>query len=326
MTSRLKKNRSESLSRAPIKAIESINLNKIYNNNKSRNKKINALKDFSLEIPRGSIFGILGPNGAGKSTFINILAGLTTKTSGVVKIWNIDIDKNHRQARTTIGVVPQELNIDPFFTPMETLELHAGLYGVKSKNRKTKEILELVGLLKEAHSYTRELSGGMKRRLLIAKAMVHSPPILVLDEPTAGVDVKLRHQLWKSIKDLNAKGTTILLTTHYIEEAERLCDTIAIVNHGKLICCDKTVNLISRLKNKKRILIKTKGKVNKLPKNILPFLLEKKSNGVLVFEFNGKEVNIERTVSMFKKAKIKILDFSTEESDLEDIFLKLTAS
>ena len=156
MTSRLKKNRSESLSRAPIKAIESINLNKIYNNNKSRNKKINALKDFSLEIPRGSIFGILGPNGAGKSTFINILAGLTTKTSGVVKIWNIDIDKNHRQARTTIGVVPQELNIDPFFTPMETLELHAGLYGVKSKNRKTKKILELVGLLKEAHSYTRE--------------------------------------------------------------------------------------------------------------------------------------------------------------------------
>ena len=224
----VKTDKSKLLSRIPTKAIESINLNKVYKNNKSHNKKTNALKNFNLTIARGSIFGILGPNGAGKSTFINILAGLTTKTSGVVKIWDIDIDKNHRQARTTIGVVPQELNIDPFFTPREILEIHAGLYGVGPRERKTKEILKLVGLSKEENSYTRALSGGMKRRLLIAKAMVHSPPILVLDEPTAGVDVKLRHQLWASIKKLSAQGITILLTTHYIEEAEKLCDTIAL--------------------------------------------------------------------------------------------------
>ena len=194
------------------------------------------------------------------------------------------------------------------------------------KYRRTKEILELVELSGEADSYTRTLSGGMKRRLLIAKAMVHSPPILVLDEPTAGVDVKLRHQLWKSIKGLNAKGITILLTTHYIEEAEKLCDTIAIVNHGKLICCDKTVNLISRLKDKKRIVIKTKGKIGKLPKNISPFLIEKKSDGMFIFEYSGKDASFEKILSTFKKARIKILDFSTEEADLEDIFLKLTSS
>jgi|TARA_B100001750_G_scaffold238237_1_gene244484 ABC-2 type transport system ATP-binding protein len=322
----VKTDKSKLLSRIPTKAIESINLNKVYKNNKSQNKKTNALKNFNLTIARGSIFGILGPNGAGKSTFINILAGLTTKTSGVVKIWDIDIDKNHRQARTTIGVVPQELNIDPFFTPREILEIHAGLYGVGPRERKTKEILKLVGLSKEENSYTRALSGGMKRRLLIAKAMVHSPPILVLDEPTAGVDVKLRHQLWASIKKLSAQGITILLTTHYIEEAEKLCDTIAIVDHGKLICCDKTVNLISRLKNKKRIFIKIEGKVKKLPAKISSLLIERKNNGVLVFESSGKGANFEKILSAFKRSKIKISDLSTEEADLEDIFLKLTSS
>ena len=267
----------------------------------------------------------MGPNGAGKSTFINILAGLTTKTSGVVKIWNIDIDKNHRQARTTIGVVPQELNIDPFFTPMETLELHAGLYGVKSKNRKTKEILELVGLLKEAHSYTRELSGGMKRRLLIAKAMVHSPPILVLDEPTAGVDVKLRHQLWKNIKDLNAKGTTILLTTHYIEEAEAIADRVGVMNHGELILVEEKNELIKKM-GQKKLIVELQSPINSIPAVLQQYNLDLSTDGSKLsytYDAKSQKTGITSLLQSLRKNKIRLKDLKTEQSSLENIFVNL---
>ncbi|MEC7440111.1 MAG: ABC transporter ATP-binding protein, partial [Pseudomonadota bacterium] len=194
-----------------------------------------ALKVFDLDIPAGTVFGLLGPNGAGKSTFINIMAGTVIKSAGTVRVWGTDIDENPRQARANIGIVPQELNIDAYFTPRETLEMQAGLFGVPSSERRTDEILEAVGLTEQAHSYARRLSGGMRRRLLVAKAMVHSPPILVLDEPTAGVDVALRQRLWDNIRSLNEAGVTIVLTTHYLEEAEALCDDIAILNHGQLV-------------------------------------------------------------------------------------------
>ena len=194
-----------------------------------------ALKGFDLDIPAGTVFGLLGPNGAGKSTFINIMAGTVIKSAGTLRVWGTDIDENPRQARANIGIVPQELNIDAYFTPRETLEMQAGLFGVPSSERRTDEILEAVGLTEQAHSYARRLSGGMRRRLLVAKAMVHSPPILVLDEPTAGVDVALRQRLWDNIRSLNEAGVTIVLTTHYLEEAEALCDDIAILNHGQLV-------------------------------------------------------------------------------------------
>src|SRR6188508_29661 len=194
-----------------------------------------ALEGVSLEVPRGQIFGLLGPNGAGKSTMINILAGLVNKTGGSATIWGFDIDAHPRNAKASIGVVPQEIIFDPFFTPRETLEIQAGLYGVPKADRHTMELLRAMRLEDKADAYARTLSGGMKRRLLVAKAMVHSPPILVLDEPTAGVDIELRQQLWDYVKRLNREGVTVVLTTHYLEEAEQLCDRIAIINHGRLI-------------------------------------------------------------------------------------------
>ena len=219
---------------APEFAVEAVGLCKTYAASAGAIQKP-ALSDVDLAIPRGSLFGLLGPNGAGKSTFISILAGLTRKSSGLVKLWGIDIDEDHRRARAAIGVVPQELNIDPFFTPFDLLEIHAGLYGVPASRRRTPEILEAVGLLDKAHAYARTLSGGMRRRLMVAKALVHAPPVLVLDEPTAGVDIDLRRKLWAHVRDLNERGTTILLTTHYLEEAEQLCDRIAIIKSGKVI-------------------------------------------------------------------------------------------
>ena len=209
-----------------------------------------ALSNVDLDIPRGSLFGLLGPNGAGKSTLINILAGLVNKTAGSASIWGFDIERDMRQARAAIGVVPQELNIDPFFTPYELLELQAGLYGVPPADRRSAEILAAMGLADKAEAYARTLSGGMRRRLMVAKAMVHQPPVLVLDEPTAGVDIELRQQLWANVRELNRAGTTVLLTTHYLEEAEELCDRIAIINHGKVIACDQTDSLLARLDNK----------------------------------------------------------------------------
>jgi len=212
-----------------------------------------ALAGVDLDIPRGSLFGLLGPNGAGKSTLINIMAGLVLKTAGTVEVWGADIDKDPRRVRASIGVVPQELNIDPFFTPRQSLELLAGLYGVPPRERRTKEILAALNLTDKAEAYARTLSGGMRRRLMVAKAMVHNPPVLVLDEPTAGVDVELRQQLWAHVRRLNEAGTTVLLTTHYLEEAEQLCDRIAIISHGKLIACDTTAALLRRLDHKELV-------------------------------------------------------------------------
>ena len=221
------------------------NLNKIYSKNSS--KTVHALKNLNLEVKEGEIFGLLGPNGAGKSTFINILAGTTIKSSGEVDVWGFNLDKNPRQVRASIGIVPQEINVDPFFSPKKLLELQAGLYGVKKKDRITDTILELVSLTNQSNSYSRTLSGGMKRRLLVAKALVHQPPIIILDEPTAGVDVELRKNLWENVKLLNKQGVTIILTTHYIEEAEEMCDNIGILNEGNLVALDSTKNLIEKI-------------------------------------------------------------------------------
>ena len=225
------------------------NLNKIYFKNTS--KSINALNNLNLEVKEGEIFGLLGPNGAGKSTFINILAGTTIKSSGMVNVWGFDLDKNPRQVKASIGIVPQEINVDPFFTPEKLLELQAGLYGIKKKDRITDNVLKLVSLDKNANSYARSLSGGMKRRLLVAKALVHQPPIIILDEPTAGVDVELRKNLWDNVKSLNNLGVTIILTTHYLEEAEKMCDRIGILNKGNLVALDSTKNLLNRIQRKK---------------------------------------------------------------------------
>ena len=225
------------------------NLNKIYSKNGS--STVNALNNLNLEVKEGEIFGLLGPNGAGKSTFINVIAGTVIKTSGEVNVWGFDIDRNPRQVRASIGIVPQEVNLDPFFSPRKLLDLHAGLYGVKKNERITDDILKLVALDAQADSYARSLSGGMKRRLLIAKALVHQPPILFLDEPTAGVDVELRKNLWENVKKLNKQGVTIILTTHYLEEAEEMCDRIGILNKGNLVALDSTKNLLSRIKTKK---------------------------------------------------------------------------
>jgi len=231
-------------------AIEITSLVKTYRGSKKRAPK-EALKGINLTIPRGSIFGLLGPNGAGKSTLINILAGLVLKTSGTATVWGYEVYDQSRMARSSIGVVPQELNLDAFFTPRELLELQAGLYGVPSHERRTDELLHAVGLSDKADAYARTLSGGMRRRLMVAKAFVHSPPVLVLDEPTAGVDVELRRSLWDYVRQLNAAGTTVLLTTHYLEEAQELCDHIAIINHGELVANDSTKNLLRRIDNKK---------------------------------------------------------------------------
>ncbi len=236
----------------PTHAIRALGLRKIYRGGGS--EPAEALKGIDLEIPLGSIFGLLGPNGAGKSTFINILAGLVNKTAGRVEIWGHDIDRARRLASAAIGIVPQELVIDPFFTPRETLDIQAGYFGVPAKQRQTQEILEALGLADKADAYTRRLSGGMRRRLMVAKALVHRPPVLVLDEPTAGVDVELRAQLWSYVGQLNRAGTTVLLTTHYLEEAEQMCDRIAIINHGSVVACDRTAALVAQLDRKELVL------------------------------------------------------------------------
>ena len=229
------------------------NLTKIYSN--SKNKKQNkALNELNFNVKQGEVFGLLGPNGAGKTTFLSILGGAVTKTSGKVNVWGFDLDKNPRQVRASIGIVPQEVNLDAFFSPKKLLELQAGLYGVTRKNRITDLILKMVSLQDKAKAYSRSLSGGMKRRLLIAKAMVHQPPILVLDEPTAGVDVELRNNLWENVKELNNEGVTIILTTHYLIEAQEMCDRIAIIDKGNLVALDTTERLLERIKTKKLIL------------------------------------------------------------------------
>ncbi len=303
-------------------ALEITGLNKTYRGSKKTPEK-RALIDVDLTIPKGSIFGLLGPNGAGKSTIINIMAGLTVKTSGSVKIWGLDIDKNPRNAKSAIGVVPQEVNVDWFFTPQQTLNLQAGMYGVPKAERRTMEILETVGLADKAGAYSRSLSGGMKRRLMIAKAMVHNPPILVLDEPTAGVDVDLRRQLWDNVRALNARGVTILLTTHYLEEAEELCDRIAIINHGKVIVSEDKEKLLGRIDNKV-IRFRLDREVGDIPESLEALCGKKEGSQSLVFCYSPGEQSVGDIIEKIGESGYGISDITTEDSDLEDVFLQLT--
>lgn len=307
----------------PEFAVEIQGLNKLYEGGGKRAPK-QALADFSLQVPRGSFFGLLGPNGAGKSTMINIMAGLVQKTSGMVKIWDFDIDKRERQARCAIGVVPQELNLDPFFTPFEVLEVQAGLYGVPKAERRTKEILDIVGLADKANAYARALSGGMRRRLLIAKALVHTPPVVVLDEPTAGVDVELRQHLWRHMRELNARGTTILLTTHYLEEAEELCDRVAIINHGKLVAHDTTRALLRRIDNKAVILTLAQP-LTAIPAALEHFHATLSSPTELHINYRPSDNAMQGILDAVRAAQLTIADVRTDEVELEDIFLQLTA-
>ena len=297
------------------------NLNKIYLKNTS--KSVHALKNLNLEVKEGEIFGLLGPNGAGKSTFINILAGTTIKTSGNVNVWGFNLDKNPRQVRASIGIVPQEVNVDPFFSPRKLLELQAGLYGIKKKDRITDTILKLVSLENQANSYTRRLSGGMKRRLLVAKALVHQPPIIILDEPTAGVDVELRSNLWKNVKSLNKQGVTIILTTHYLLEAEEMCDRIGILNKGNLVALDSTKNLLKRIQTK-IVTFVVNGKVNIENRSLKSLNVIDNQPGQLIVSYEKSLLNIEELINYINKQNIKISDISTDDGNLEDVFVRLT--
>ncbi|MTH63877.1 ABC transporter ATP-binding protein [Paracoccus shanxieyensis] len=282
-----------------------------------------ALKGLDLSIAAGSIFGLLGPNGAGKSTTINILAGLVRKTAGKVTIWGFDQDVNPRQSRAAIGVMPQELNIDPFLSPRASLEVQAGLYGVPKAERWTDELLELVGLTEQAGSYSRHLSGGMKRRLLLAKALVHRPQILVLDEPTAGVDIQLRDMLWRNVRKLNEQGMTIILTTHYLEEAEQMCDRIAIIDRGQLVLCDDTSAILGRADSKSLI-------VDTGPSRAIPALpdglrAERRADGRLAISYAPSRITADGLIDLLREADLPIRDIAVEVPDLEDVFVQLTS-
>ncbi len=301
-------------------AIQARNLRKVYRGSRGQ-APMEALKGIDLDVPQGSIFGLLGPNGAGKSTFINILADLVVKTSGEVSIWGFDIDQHPRQARASIGVVPQELNIDPFFTPGEALELQAGLYGVPKAERRTREILAALGLEDKIDAYARTLSGGMRRRLLVAKALVHSPPVLVLDEPTAGVDIELRRQLWDYVRELNNRGTTIVLTTHYLEEAEELCDRIAIINHGEVAACEDKDTLLHRIEQKQLVI---RSGVEVATPDLGGLKVERQADGCLVITYSPEDITAGEIISRLQGAGVEIADITTQQSDLEDVFLQLT--
>ena len=306
----------------PHNAIEINSLNKTYKASGKAKAKV-ALRDIDLDIPKGSIFGLLGPNGAGKSTIINIMAGLVVKSSGKVKIWDYDLDTHTRDAKKSIGIVPQEITFDPFFTPRQMMDIQAGLYGVPKQQRRTDKLLKLVELSDKADSYARSLSGGMRRRLMVAKAMVHDPPILVLDEPTAGVDIELRQQLWANVRDLNDRGTTILLTTHYLEEAEELCDRIAIINHGNIIACEEKDTLVNRIDNK-TVSFRLDQEIKKVPSALQPYNPELKGKRTLTLRYSPGEVQVGKMIESIVKSGFEIVDISTNESDLEDVFLQLT--
>ena len=299
------------------------NLTKVYSNAKSKNSKINALNNITLKVKEGEIFGLLGPNGAGKTTFLNILAGTVIKSEGSVNVWGFDLDKNPRQVRASIGIVPQEINLDAFFSPKQLLDLQAGLYGIRSSQRITDTILKLVSLNEQAESYSRNLSGGMKRRLLIAKAMVHQPPILILDEPTAGVDVELRKNLWDNVKELNKIGVTIILTTHYLFEAQEMCDRIAIINKGNLVALDTTKSLLDRIKTKK-IIFKLDKFDPKIKLSMPNIIFNVNSNDTIIVNYEKDAINFENLINYLKENELKILDISINEGDLEDVFIKLT--
>jgi len=296
-------------------------LTKIYAKN-SLNLVV-ALNELNLEVKEGEIFGLLGPNGAGKTTFINILSGTVIKTKGSVNVWGFDVDKNPRQVRASIGIVPQEVNLDAFFSPRKLLELQAGLYGVPKKNRITDIILKMVSLEKQAESYSRSLSGGMKRRLLIAKAMVHQPPILVLDEPTAGVDVELRKNLWENVKSLNKQGVTIILTTHYLFEAQEMSDRIAILNKGNLVALDTTKNLLNRIKTKK-IIFKINKPIDLFQKKMNGLSFSSNLNDEITITYERNKHKIEDIIDIIKNEGVEIIDISTDDGNLEDVFIQLT--
>ena len=298
------------------------NLTKIYSSPKTK-KHNKALNELSFEVRQGEVFGLLGPNGAGKTTFLSILGGTVTKTSGKVNVWGFDLDQNPRQVRASVGIVPQEVNLDAFFSPKKLLELQAGLYGISKENRITDLILKMVSLEDKANAYSRSLSGGMKRRLLIAKAMVHQPPILILDEPTAGVDVELRNNLWDNVKALNKEGVTIILTTHYLLEAQEMCDRIAIIDKGNLVALDTTEKLLERIKTKK---INFKVKNIELSKNLMMkdinFKINSKNSILVTYEKNSLDFG--EIINYLNENDIKIEDISTEDGDLEDVFVQLT--
>ena len=305
-------------------AIEITALRKTYAPSGSEPPK-EALKGIDLAIPQGSIFGLLGPNGAGKSTLINILAGLVVKTSGTVRIWGFDQDVNPRQSRASIGVMPQELNIDPFFTPRAALEVQAGLYGVPKARRRTDEILAMIGLSDKAGAYARTLSGGMRRRLLLGKALVHRPPILVLDEPTAGVDIELRQMLWENVRKLNAEGMTVILTTHYLEEAEEMCNEVAIINHGQVVARDSTAALLGRMDAKTLVV---QGEEPSPAGIALPegCTATHRSDGALAIAYRRSRTSPEEILAALRAAGVRLRDVATEEPDLQDVFLDLTRS
>ena len=302
-------------------ALSAGNLTKIYSKNNSLDKSVLALNKLNLEVKQGEIFGLLGPNGAGKTTFINILGGTVIKTSGKVELWGFDLDNNPRQVRASIGIVPQEINFDPFFSPRKLLELQAGFYGVKKENRITDLILKMVSLEKQANSYARSLSGGMKRRLLIAKAMVHQPPILILDEPTAGVDVELRKNLWENVKELNKLGVTIILTTHYLYEAQEMCDRIGIINKGNLVALNTTQKLLEQIETKKiKFKVKNFNNFEKIKLNNVKFI---KDDSEIIAIYNKNKFKFDEIINIVKK-NVEILDISTDDADLEDVFLEVT--
>ena len=302
-------------------AIAARGVRKTYGGNKKSPPK-EALKGIDIFVKRGTIFGLLGPNGAGKSTFINILAGMVRKSAGDISVWGFDLDRNPRQARASLGIVPQEINMEVFFTPLEGMEIQAGLYGVPKSQRRSMEILKALGLEDKANAYVRMLSGGMKRRLLVAKAMVHSPPILILDEPTAGVDIELRKQLWEYVLKLHEQGVTIVLTTHYLEEAQELCKEIAIINHGEVVACEPTEKLISSLDRKTLMVTPAEDVASAL--DLGPFEADIKPDGRLAISYQPSQTNVAEILERLTGAGVSVKDLSTVEADLEDVFLELT--
>jgi len=298
------------------------NLTKVYLDYKT-NKENKALSNLSFEVKQGEVFGLLGPNGAGKTTFLSILGGTVTKTSGNVNVWGFNLDKNPRQVKASLGIVPQEVNLDAFFSPYKLLELQAGLYGITKKDRITNLILKMVALDDKANAYSRSLSGGMKRRLLIAKAMVHQPPILILDEPTAGVDVELRNNLWKNVKELNKEGVTIILTTHYLLEAQEMCNRIAILDRGNLVALDTTQKLLERIQTKKiNFIVKDVDTNKSLSMKDIQFKINSKN--LISATYEKSSLDFGEIINYFNQNEIKIEDISTEDGDLEDVFVQLT--
>lgn len=306
----------------PTPAIEIRQLRKTYVDGKKNQHKV-ALRGIDLDVPRGAFFALLGPNGAGKSTMINIMAGLVLRTGGDVKICGYDIEKQMRNARLSLGVVPQELVLDTFFTVRQALEIQAGYYGVPSAKRRTQEIIDALGLSDKADINSRRLSGGMRRRLLVAKALVHTPPVLILDEPTAGVDVELRTQLWEYVKMLNRNGTTVLLTTHYLEEAEELCDTIAVINHGEVVACDKKSTML-RSFDSKQLVFTTSQPLQSIPETLKSWHAAIDADGKLVINYKPSKQGIQDILNAVHATGLPILDMTTREASLEDIFIHLT--